>query len=319
MNNKLIAMALTVIIVLALAFGYLVYSGAFTSKSNPSPRPTPTVSSSPTPSTTPAPTASAKPTRSATPQPVYLRVFIASSLTNVVANMIQTFNQANNCNIIVNPGSSSALFTQITSGSPCDVFMSADTKWTTQLNSAGLTLNNPVKFTNNSLCIIVAQGNPKNIQNLDDLTKPGVKIVMADPSVPVGSYTNQTLTKITSTWGNSSCQQYDSSGAYVNYYMNFQANVVNKLGTDEQVVGAVSLNVGTADAGIVFYSDWAYSNMTGAQVQFIAIPSSVNTVGNYGIVVPSETTQVTLAQTFMNYWSTQEGQKLLAKFGFGAV
>jgi molybdate transport system substrate-binding protein len=233
--------------------------------------------------------------------------------------MTQTFDQANNCNIIVNLGSSGSLYTQITAGSPCDVFMSADTKWITQLNSAGLTLNNPVKFTNNSLCIIVAQDNPKNIQNLGDLINPGVKIVIADPSVPVGSYTNQTITKITSAWGNSSSPQYDSSGAYVNYYTNFQSNVVNKLGTDEQVVGAVSLNVGTADAGIVFYSDWAYANMTGARVQFIAIPASVNTLGNYGIVVPSETTQATLAQTFMNYWSTQDGQKLLAEFGFGAA
>jgi len=234
--------------------------------------------------------------------------------------MTQAFDKANNCNIIVNPGSSSALYTQITSGSPCDVFMSADTKWTTQLNSPGQTLNNAVKFTNNSLCVIVAQGNPENIQSLADLTKSGVKIVIADPSVPVGSYTNQTLTKITTTWGNSSSPQYDSSGAYVNYYTNFQDNVVNKLGTDEQVVGAVSaFNLGTADAGIVFYSDWAYTNMTGAQVQFIAIPSEVNTVGNYGIVVPSETTQASLAQTFMNYWSSSDGQKLLAQFGFGAA
>jgi molybdate transport system substrate-binding protein len=197
--------------------------------------------------------------------------------------------------------------------------MSADTKWTTQLNSTGLTLNNAVKFTSNSLCVIVAQGNPKNIQTLADLTKPGVKIVIADPSVPVGSYTNQTLTKIISTWGNSSSPQYNGSGAYVNYYANFQANVVNRLGTDEQVVGAVSLNVGTADVGIVFYSDWAYANMTGAQVQFISIPSAINTVGNYGIVVPNETTQTALAQKFMDYWSTQNGQKLLAEFGFGTT
>ena len=339
MNNKYLAVILVVIIIFASALGYLAYSGAFSSNSNPSPTPTPTPTTTasptptitPTPSATPMSTASPTPTQSAsptpslspsptpTPQPVDLRVFIASSLTNIVANMTQAFDTANNCNIIVNPGSSSALYTQITSGSPCDVFMSADTKWTNQLNSTGLTLNNAVKFTNNSLCVIVAQGKPKNIQTLADLTKPGVKIVIADPSVPVGSYTNQTLTKITSTWGNSSSPQYDSSGAYVNYYTNFQANVVNKLGTDEQVVGAVSLNMGTADAGIVFYSDWAYANMTGSQVQFIAIPSAVNTVGNYGIVVPNETTQAALAQKFMDYWSTQNGQKLLAEFGFGAA
>ena len=44
-------------------------------------------------------------------------------------------------------------------------------------------------------------------------------------------------------------------------------------------------NVGAADAGIVFYSDWAYGNMTQAQVQFLPIPASVNTVGTYGICI----------------------------------
>ena len=171
MNKKLIATVLAVIIVVASVLGYLAYSGAFSSNSNPSPTPTstPTATASPTPSPTPTSTASPTPTHSATPistptatpllinpnptpQPVDLRVFIASSLTNVVANMTQAFDQANNCNIIVNPSSSSALYTQITSGSPCDVFMSADTKWTKQLNSSNLLYNNNyVNFTTNSL------------------------------------------------------------------------------------------------------------------------------------------------------------------------
>ena len=79
-------------------------------------------------------------------------------------------------------------------------------------------------------------------------------------------------------------------------------NVVSYEDTDENIVGDVSLNVGTADAGIVFVSDWAYGNMTGAQVQFLPIPASVNTVGTYGICIPSEATQTALAQKFMNYW-----------------
>ncbi|HUK84481.1 MAG TPA: molybdate ABC transporter substrate-binding protein, partial [Candidatus Acidoferrum sp.] len=266
-----------------------------------------------TPTIAPTPT----PTPTAIPQPVDLRIFIASSLTHVVANMTQAFDAANNCNLIVNSGSSSALYTQITSGSPCDVFMSADTKWTKQLNRASLLYNNNyVNFTTNSLEMIIAQGNPKNITSLADLAKPGVKLVLADPSIPSGSYTNTTFWKIDSTWGNASSPQYNNSGAYVNYNYTVHQNVVSYELTVENVVGKVSLNVGTADAGVVFVSDAVYGQQSGSHVQFIPIPTSVNTQGIYGIGVIGSTTQSALAQKFMDFWSSTDGQALLTYYGF---
>jgi molybdate transport system substrate-binding protein len=91
-----------------------------------------------------------------------------------------------------------ALFTnKITSGSPCDVFMSADFKWGKQLNASGLLYQLITKiFTKNSLAVILPKNNPKNITSLLDLTKPDVKIVMPDPSIPSGSYANTTLYKL---------------------------------------------------------------------------------------------------------------------------
>jgi molybdate transport system substrate-binding protein len=236
----------------------------------------------------------------------------------VVANMTQAFDSANNCNLIVNSGSSSALYTQITLGSPCDVFMSADIKWTKQLNSASLLYNNYVNFTTNSLEMIIAQGNPKGITSLADLAKPGVKLVLADPSIPSGSYTNTTFWKIDSTWGNASSPLYDTSGAYVNYNYTVHQNVVSYETTVENVVGKVSLNVGTADAGVVFVSDAVYGQQSGSQVQFLPIPASVNTKGIYGIGVIGATSQSTLAQKFMDFWSTTDGQALLTYYGFNS-
>ena len=283
MNTKYLAIALVVIIVVASALGYLAVNGTFSAK---------------------------KPT---------LIVFAASSMTNVIANMTQAFETANNCKVEVNSASSSALYTQITSGSPCDVFMSANNKWTNLLNSSALVYDNNYypNFTTNSLCIIVAAGNPKNITSLATLVQPGVKIIVADPSVPVGEYANDTVYAVAATWGNVSSPLYDTSGAYVNYPANFAKNVVSYEDTDENIVGDVSLNIGTADAGIVFYSDWAYGNMTGAQVQFLPIPTSVNTMGTYGICIPSESTQIALSQKFENYWLSAQGQNLLTEFGFG--
>jgi len=283
MNKKILGAILAVIVIVAVVLGYLAYNGTFTPK---------------------------KPT---------LIVFAASSLTYVIANMTQSFENANNCIIRVNAASSSTLETQITQGSPCDVFMSANIKWNIALNSSGLLYQNYyTNFTKNSLCIILATGNPKNIASLADLVKPGVRIVVADPSVPVGEYANDTVYAIAATWGNSSSPEYVTSGAYVNYPTKFYANVVSYETDDENIVGDVSLNVGTADAGIVFVSDWAYASLTHETVQFLPIPSSVNTVKSYGICVPSEATQKSLAEKFMNYWISPQGQALLTEFGFGS-
>ena len=211
-------------------------------------------------------------------------MFVAASLVNVVANVTAAFDKQYNCNIVVNSGSSSTLEAQIVAGSPCDVFMSADIKWTNTLNSSNLVYNNyNTNFTTNSLCVIIAQGNPKNITSLADLASTAtgankIHIVIAQTSVPVGSYTNQTLTKITNTWGNPSSPSYVTNGSYVNYYTNFQNNVINTLSTDEQVVGAVNLNVGVADAGIVFYSDEVYANMIGRNS---TIPSNTKLSKHY--------------------------------------
>ena len=286
MINKLMTTVMIIIVVCTSAGGYLIYNGT---------------------------------TSSNTTVPVDLRVDIASSLIHVVANMTQAFEQANNCHLIINSDSSSALYTQITSGSPVDVFMSADQKWTKQLNSSELLYNNNyLNFTTNSLVVIIAEGNPKGITSIADLTKSGVKLVLADPAIPSGSYTNTTCWKIDQTWGKVGNAAYIGNGSYVDFNATLHQKVVNYQLTAEQVVGAISINVGTADAGIVFVSDAVWGNMTSAQVQFMPIPASVNTRGTYGIAVVGQTTQSALAQKFMDYWSSAQGQALLTQFGFNS-
>ena len=335
MNTKYIAIILAVIIIVAAVIGAYAYSTYSSTSSlsptpTPTPSPTPTISPSPTATATSSPTTSPvitasptpSPTASPTPVPTYsstsLTIFAASSLAKVITNMSSAFKDQYNCNIIVSSGSSSTLEQQIVAGSPCDVFMSADTKWTTVLKNSNLLLNNnATSFTTNKLCVILAPGNPKGIASLADLVNPGVRLVVAAPTVPVGSYTNTTLWKIDSTWGNSSSPQYVSSGAYVNFNSTFASNVKSYETSDENVVGDIGLNTGAYDAGMVFVSDWAYANITGLGVQFMAIDPSVNTVGNYGIAVIGGTSNANMAQIFMNYWSTTEGQNLLKEFGFG--
>jgi len=251
-------------------------------------------------------------------KPTELRIFIASSLRHVVEDMITQFEKDNNAKIILNSDSSSALYTQITFGSPADIFMSADQKWTNQLltNNPGLLNSKYENFTTNSLQIILAQGNPANITSIADLTNPNVKLVLAAPSVPAGSYANTTIWKIDSTWGNPNSPQYVVSGIYNNFNASIYQNVVSYENSVEQVVGKVSLGIGTADAGIVFVSDGTYCTDSGVQTTFIEIPAEVNTRGTYGIGVIGSTQQSELAQKFMDYWLSEAGKELLTKYGF---
>ena len=61
-----------------------------------------------------------------------------------------------------------------------------------QLHAKGL-CSQPVVFTRNTLVVVVPTANPAGIHNVYDLTKAGVKLVIAGPGVPVGSYTLQVL------------------------------------------------------------------------------------------------------------------------------
>ncbi len=318
MNTKYVSAIVIVIIAIAAVAGYLAYSGAFNNTPpSASPSPTPSSSSTPTatptgsPGTSPTPTGTATPAASPTPTtstpPTELRIFIASSLTNVVKNMTAQFEKDNNVKLVINSASSGTLYNQIKAGSPCDVFMSADNKWTNNLITDGLLYQNTYSnFTTNSLEIILAPGNPANIQNITDLANSGVKLIIGNPaSVPAGTYANTTILKVQNNWG----------------IPNFYSNVFEGIAfgdSVEQVVGAVSLNTGQYDAGIVFVSDGTYGQMTGSQATFVPIPSSVNTRGYYGIATINTSSQTALAQKFVDFWNSQQGQALLTEFGFNS-
>src|SRR5258706_13379852 len=122
------------------------------------------------------------------------------------------------------------LTAQLLQGGPGYVFASADTAHMTTVDSAAL-LSGPSRiFAHNKLEIAVASGNPKGIHALTDLSRAGVVVVLADPSVPAGKYGQQALSK-----------------AHV---------TVKPASLELQVTGVLNkVALGEADPGIVSVSD----------------------------------------------------------------
>ena len=249
--------------------------------------------------------------------PVELRVFAAASLTHAIQDnsTLQAFEEQNNVKILFNIGGSDTLYQQIYSGSPADIYMAADSAWLQKLNKNGLLYNNQYwNFTSNILVVILPQDNPANITSLLDLTKPGVKIAITAWTVPVGKYTNITLTKVDKTWGNPNSTAYKGP-QWEKYRERFIANVITYETNVEQVVGKVLTD--TVDAGVAYASDASFLGQS--KLKYLAVPPDVNVQAKYGIGVLNESAHFDLAMKYVNFWLSQEGQALLAKYGFGST
>jgi molybdate transport system substrate-binding protein len=245
---------------------------------------------------------------------VQLRVFAASSLTNLFREYKLRFESQHNVEIILNLESSNALREQIISGSPCDVFASASITEMDILRHGGLIFHNRSRtFAQNFLAIAMPAENPAKLNNLEGLTKKGVRIVLADFKTPIGNYTSQVLSKIESSWGDPNSKYYQKP-EIEKYKSKVLANVVAYEANAQQVVTKV-MN-GLADAGFVYLSDVA---VKGVKLQAISIPTELNVEASYQISVLNNTPQLHLAIAFVDYIFSEESMELIQEWGFTSI
>ncbi len=247
---------------------------------------------------TPAPTA----VLPSTPVSRTLNVFAAASLTNAFTELGKNFEAANpHVTVIFNFAGSQALRAQIEEGAPADVFASASGKEMDMLVSEALvTESAPQIFLNNWLVVILSVDNPAGLQSLEHLANPGVKLVLADDEVPVGNYTRQSLDLMNGSFG-------------ADFKDKVLANLVSNEDNARQVVAKVQL--GEADAGIVYTSD----AVAAPGLQTIEIPTALNVVAQYPIASLVNSANADLAEAFITYVLSPDGQALLQKWGFAST
>jgi molybdate transport system substrate-binding protein len=227
--------------------------------------------------------ATAGASKHASPQVSGITVYAASSLTNVFPQI--------DSGPKYSFGASSTLAAQITLGAPADVFASANTTIPDQLFAKGL-VQKPVIFTRNRLVLVVPTSNPAGIHSVYDLTKPGIKLVIAASAVPVGSYTLQVLKQMGLTAG-------------------VLSNVVSRESDVRSVLTKVAL--GEADAGFVYSTD---AKTVPGKVIVIKIPAWAQPKVTYELAVVSSSSNKAAARRFINEVLSKAGQKKMLAAGF---
>jgi len=253
---------------------------------------------------TPAPTAVPQSTTVPTQAPASeqkLTVFAAASLTDAFNEIGEKFKQQNpGVTAEFNFAGSQQLRAQLEQGAVADVFASANTKEMNGAIQSDLVVSGTQKtFVRNRLAVIVPKDNPAGIKELKDLAKPGLKIVLAAPGVPVGGYALTALDKMNADFG-------------ATFSQTVLSNVVSQENNVKQVVAKIQL--GEGDAGIVYSSD--VTPDAAAKVTKIDIPDKYNVLATYPIAVLKAAPQADLAAKFMAYVLSADGQAILAKWGF---
>lgn len=221
-----------------------------------------------------------------------LLVSAAASLTNAFTKMKAPFEQANpGTTLVLNFASSGALLKQMEQGAPVDVFASADQE-TMDKAAALMDPASRVDFAGNALVLIVPSENALPLASPEDLKSGQFKLVaIGNPdSVPVGRYAKGAL---------------EAAGLY--------EALAPKFVLAENVRQALDYVArGEVQAGFVYATDAALR----ADKVTVAAELAGHKPISYPIALLKDSKSKDMGQKFIDFVMGEEGQEILARFGF---
>ena len=189
-------------------------------------------------------------------------------------------------------GGSDVLEAQIAQGARPDVFASANTGYPAELHRQGLA-GRPVVFAANRL-VIAVPADQDRIRSIRDLARPGTTIAIGSPSVPIGSYTRQVLSRLggaerSAILGNVASQEPDVAG----------------------IVGKVT--EGAVDAGFTYATD---VDATHGELKAIELPRRAQPTVAYAATVIRGSDERKQARAFIRGLLRGPGARDLREAGF---
>lgn len=234
-----------------------------------------------------------------------LTVFAAASLVDAFGEIESTLEEAHpGLDIVVETAGSQTLVTQLEEGAQADVLATANTSTMERSQEGGLIDGDPLPFTGNRLVIVAPVDNPAGIESLADLGGDDVVLVLANEDVPVGNYSRIAI-----------CDAVADGSVPDGFADAVNTNLVSEEVDVRGVLTKVQL--GEADAGIVYASDAAASAIAGEELTIVEFPDTVPTSAEYPIA-PVAGGNTELANAFVAYVMSDEGQAILEEYGFTA-
>lgn len=222
-----------------------------------------------------------------------LLLYCGAGIRPPAAELAETFGRENGVKIITNYAGSETLLSTIRLVREGDLYMPGDKYYVEEAAREGMI------HSRRSVCywvptILVQKGNPKNIQGLQDLLQPGVKLGLGDASTcAIGRTSQKILAKNNIGW-----EEVEKNLA-------FQSLTVNELG--------MQIQAKTLDAVIVWDAMARYYSEYGDQV---SIAPEQNIISTVDIGVLKFTKHRELAEEFLDFMTSPRGRAIFIKHNY---
>ena len=238
----------------------------------------------------------ATPVRAA--QTISLEALVAANATEPFKALIADFEKKHpGVTIVASYTGTQILEQQLEAGAPCDIFLSADLAHIAKLHNEKLV--EPFRRVSRLHEVIVVPKASTTIASLRDLAKPGIKLVIGVPDVPIGKYTRRIFENADRVYGG------DFDRLALANVVSFEVNVkalLQKVALDE------------ADAGVVYSTDVDAEALE--TVRLVDIPKALNVPGKNYLAVASHAEHADLARAFFDFALSPAGQADFGKFGY---
>lgn len=225
--------------------------------------------------------------------PATILVFAAASLTEAMTDAARAYESTHpGVRVRLNFAGSQTLAAQIAEGAPADVFLSADRRWMDQALEGGL-VEQPVLLLRNSLVVVTSSLAAPPITSPDLLARPGLRLVLAAPSVPAGRYAREALDKL-------------------GILEAAERNLVSQELDVKSVLAKVVL--GEADAGLVYATD--IRPAIADRVRVVALPASAQVQAEYFCAPVKRAPNPEGAAGIVEFLQSTQGAEIFRRYNF---
>jgi molybdate transport system substrate-binding protein len=221
-----------------------------------------------------------------------LFAYVGAGLKEPVSEIVQLYEQKTGVKVEISFNNSGVLFNQLETSKKGDIYMPGGMPYLEKAKQNGYIDEMVGPIAIHTPVIITPKGNPAQINKVQDLAKPGVKIIMPD--------------KEATALGKSAYKTFNKLGIT----KDVDKNVLTTVETAPKV--ATTLLMGQGNAGITEYSNYTKDK---EKLDLVEIDPAVNEVEEIPCASLTFSNQKEQAKDFLKFMK-EEGPAIFAKHGF---
>jgi molybdate transport system substrate-binding protein len=222
-----------------------------------------------------------------------LTLYCGAGIRPPVEQIVEAFSAKYNVNINTDYAGSETLLSKLTLSGIGDLYLPGDSYYVNQASERGMIIGRkPVFFF--IPCILVQKGNPKGINTVQDLLKPGVRVGLGDPKAcAIGRLTKKILTKNNIEWS-----ELQSN-------LKFKSLTVNELG--------IQIQAGSLDAVLVWDAVAEYYDRYGDKIK---IDPAKNIISSVDIGILEFTKNEKMSRRFVEFLTSEQASNIFKKHNY---